>query len=137
MAKKKKESTDVYDNPELTGGEFSEEELSDEGETFAESKGLPANAHAKALAKQKSKQKPEEHLAFYTQKGDKVIKVIVKKRGSHEVYIGNMKRHRSSLEPFIEKWKREGKLTQPLPELVKENILKLRSQIVEKVKRAR
>lgn len=150
MAKRKsrsKKADETYDDAELEGGEFSEEELGEESmsedesveakqdETFAEAKGLPANAHAKALAKEKSKIKIEPHAAFYTSKGTKIIKVVVKAQGSHEVYIGNMIRHKADLNPIIDKWKKEGKWVEPLPSLVKEKVLALRAQIIPKKKK--
>lgn len=148
MAKRKsrsKKADDIYEDAELEGGEFSEEELGEElasedeskpqDETFAEAKGLPANAHAKALAKEKAKAKPEPHASFYTQKGQKIIKVVVKVHGHLEVYIGNMVRHKADLNPIVDKWKKEGKWVEPLPSLIKEKILALRAQIVPKKKK--
>ena len=77
--------------------------------TFAEAKGSEANQHAKKLAKAKSKKTDSNAAVFYTAKGDKVLKLIMKPGKVFSVYIGNKsaKRHGDMLKPLIEGWKKE------------------------------
>ncbi len=77
---------------------------------FKVQKGLPANVKAKELAKAKSAKKVEQYPIIYTQKGLKVIKLIVKPGKTVSVYVGNMsgKKHKIALEPLIKKWTAEG-----------------------------
>lgn len=85
-------------------------------ETFAESQGLPANKHAKELAKAEAKAKkvPTPKGVFYSLKaGNKVVKHIVKPHGLYQDYIGNLSRHRDGLEPKIKQWKAEGVWAEP------------------------
>lgn len=83
----------------------------DAAPTFAEAKGSEANQHAKAIAKKQAAAKkagiPSEH--FFTMKGTKVLKVIVKKLAVHEVYLGNIKKkaHKQGLDVFIAQAKKE------------------------------
>ncbi len=106
-------------------------------ETFAEAQGLPANAHAKKIAKEKSKKDIEAAEAkaklladekegkkrpptpagiFYTRKGEhKIIKLSVKKDPIKvfSIYVGNIKKHKESLDPLIKHWKKEGVWLEP------------------------
>ncbi len=77
-------------------------------ETFAEAKGIPANVHAKKLAKEKSKKAKVPAGVFYTQKGNKVLKMIVKPGGMHSVFIGHAIKHKDVLAGSIKGWKAEG-----------------------------
>ena len=79
-------------------------------ETFEETKGLPANAHAKKLAKAASVKKDVPANVFYTQKGLKVLKLISKPGKTVSVYIGNLspKKHKAALETLIAGWKKAG-----------------------------
>lgn len=82
--------------------------------TFAESVGLPANEHAKKLAKQKSKSEPTAKGVFYTQKEkEKIIKLIVKKDKVYSVYLGSLKKHKDALGGMIKRWKEEGVWLEP------------------------
>jgi|KBSSwiStaDraftv2_1062776.scaffolds.fasta_scaffold55321_6 hypothetical protein len=80
------------------------------GETFAEAKGMPANAHAKKLAQEKSRKAKSSYPIFYTKKGQKVLKLIAKPGKTVSVYIGNLspKKHKVALESLIKKWKEDG-----------------------------
>ncbi len=79
-------------------------------ETFAQTKGLPANVHAKKLAQAKSKKSASVYPVFYTQKGMKVLKMIAKPGKTLSVYVGNMspKKHKVVLDAMIAKWKKDG-----------------------------
>lgn len=140
MAKKraarKKKSEDVIE----TGDDFIEQPDGDldfdgsedapKAQTFAESAGTPANAHAKELAKKESaaKKHVEPSASFYTLKGlSKVIKTIVKQRGVFEVYVGNKDRHEENLKVLIESWKKQGLWLEP--HQVKEKILAIRANL--------
>lgn len=88
------------------------------GETFAESAGTPANAHAKKVAKAgaraKALSKSEPRGSFYMVKNlTKVVKVLVKSSGVHEVYVGSLKRHKDQLASVIAKWKKDGDWIEP------------------------
>ncbi len=78
---------------------------------FKNQKGTPANVKAKELAKAKSKKKTEIFPTFFSQKGQKVIKLIVKPGKTVSTYIGNLhpKKHKAALEVMIKGWKAEGK----------------------------
>lgn len=101
-------------------------------ETFAESQGLPANAHAKKLAKEKAakEKKATPKGVFYTIRGTKILKVMVKPHGTYTDYIGNMKRHQDGLEPMVKKWKAEGVWVGA--DSVDAKIKELQSQLVKK-----
>lgn len=77
---------------------------------FAEAEGSEANQHAKALAQEKSKKKATPAFTYYTQKGVKILKLIVKPGKTHSVYVGQLtaKKHKAALEPMIAGWKKEG-----------------------------
>jgi hypothetical protein len=79
-------------------------------EAFANQPGLPANVKAKELAQAKSRKKTGNWPIFYTKKGLKVLKMIVKPGKLISVYIGNLgpKKHKAALEVMIERWKKEG-----------------------------
>lgn len=98
--------------------------------TFAEAEGLPANAHAKKLAKEKSKKKKVEQGVFYTQKGDKVVKMIVKPGRVFTVYIGNLKRHKDGLAGPIKEWQAQGAWVKPHE--IEQKIAELKKQLEAK-----
>lgn len=75
-------------------------------ELFVEAKGLPANEHAKKLAKGKKKAAPAG--TFYTVSGEKVLKKIVKGGKVFSVFIGNKRKHKDVMDPAIEGWKKQG-----------------------------
>jgi hypothetical protein len=83
-------------------------------ETFAESKGLPENFHAKKLAqadsKAKAKAKGTQYPICYSKVGNKVVKLISKPGKTVSVYIGNLspKKHKAALEGLIAKWQKDG-----------------------------
>lgn len=107
------------------------EEIQLEEKTFSQAEGLPANKHAKALAKKKSSKKDEpEKVAFYTLKGDKVIKMLVSLNGSYEVYIGNLKRHKDGLAEVMKIWKKDGLWVES--HAVKEKIAEIRKKLAKK-----
>lgn len=89
-----------------------EQEADAKPETFKEAKGLPANVHAKKLAQEKSKKEKAKSAfpIYYSQKGLKVLKFIVKPGKTISVYIGNMspKKHKVALQSMIAKWKADG-----------------------------
>jgi len=108
MARRNKRNEEV----EASDAEQSLEQASDQ--TFAESSGLPANEHAKKLAKEKSKRPPTPKGVFYTQKEkEKVVKLIVKKDKVFSVYVGSMKKHKDALAGMVKKWKEEGVWLEP------------------------
>lgn len=120
-ARRKKKSEDVnetgddfIEQPDESGDlDFDGSEDAPVKETFAESKGLPANAHAKTLAKKAAKEKAQKKTraseSFYTTKNpDKIVKIIVNSGAVHEVYVGNAKRHKEHLDVLVKQWKKEG-----------------------------
>ena len=108
MAKRKKS--------EFEDESFMNDAEDEGGETFAESAGTPANAHAKKLAKQKSalKKSSEPSGAFYMVKNlTKVVKVLVKKSGVFQIYVGSLKRNKAELDAVIARWKKQGEWCEP------------------------
>lgn len=106
------------------------EENYQEPETFAEAKGVPANAHKKEIAKKEAAQKKtlEPQGVLYThKKGEKCVKVIVKHQSVGEVYVGNMIRHKDGLGPLIKKWKEEGSWCEPHE--LKDKIAQVRAKL--------
>ncbi len=108
MAKRKSKSAEDLNEFEVEALEDGEvlPEVADE--TFAEAKGTPANVHAKKLAKEKSDKPKAPSGTFYTQKGNKILQIIVKPHGTHQVFIANAVKHKSMMEGFVKKWKKEG-----------------------------
>lgn len=88
-------------------------EAGSEVASFADNKGLPSNAHAKKLAKEKAKRHAEnvgvEYEKFYTKKGDKILLVTVKHNGAYSSYVDNYKKKEAAFKPLIKKWAAEGK----------------------------
>lgn len=80
--------------------------------TFQEAQGLESNKHAKKLAKEKSKKAKEQKIAetFYSQNGNKIVSVKIKKSGSYQAYVGSLskKKEAAILKLEIEKWKKAG-----------------------------
>ena len=86
------------------------EELQKE-ETFKTSKGLPANEHAKKLAKADSakKAKKPKYKEFFTIKNGKYLHVIVKENGLYSSYVGKDKRlTQEQKKQYISQWEKEG-----------------------------
>ena len=85
-------------------------EAAQEPEVFAKQKGSPANIKAKEIAKAKSKKSTSVFPIFFSQKGPKVIKLIVKPGKTVSVYVGNLspKKHKAALEVLIKGWKEKG-----------------------------
>ena len=109
-------------------GEPVETEEAEQQETFADQKGSAANEHAKALAKAKAKKRVIPSGVFYTLKGaKKVVKVIVKHSGVHEVYVGNKERHKDGLAPLMKQWQAAGAWVEP--HAVKEKIAEIRAKL--------
>lgn len=78
--------------------------------TFADAKGSEANQHAKKTAKAKSKKQDAlTSEAYYSQKGDKLLKHIAKPGKVFTVYVGNMKKHGDALAVFVGNVKKDGK----------------------------
>lgn len=128
MAKRK-----AVKNEELEEG-FLESEGEDE--TFADAAGTPGNAHAKKLAKAKSKEEKtdEPRAHFYTMKGaEKVVKIVVKHRGAFEIYVGNLRRHGANLKGLIAVWKKDGEWFEPHQR--EEKIAELRKSLAAAKKR--
>lgn len=108
---KKKANKKLKEEIELNEGENIELEGDAETATFADAKGSEANQHAKKLAQAKSKKAKEDPAhTFYTQKGHKVVKLVVKPGMTHSIYIGQNKdkKHKAVLGPMIEGWKKAG-----------------------------
>ena len=82
----------------------------EEGIEFKDQIGTPANAHAKKIAQAKSRKKAPTYPIFYTRKGLKVLKLILKPGKTVSVYIGSMapKKHKAALEEMILKWSKDG-----------------------------
>jgi hypothetical protein len=78
--------------------------------SFAESKGMTANEHAKKLAKEKSKAKKPKYESVYTSKGFKVLKVTFKANGQYQEYVGSLskKKEAQMLKTEIANWKKLG-----------------------------
>ena len=73
--------------------------------TFKEAEGLPANQHAKKIAKQKSGKQKADQVTFFTIKNNKFLKVTVKKNGAYTSYIGNGAKISSSEKTImIKQW---------------------------------
>lgn len=93
---------------------MSEKELFNDlaGETFKESTGIPANAHAKKKAKEKSDaQKSSNKLEkiFFTIKDGKILKIKVKPNGAYSDYVGKKsKLTKDAFEANLKKWKADG-----------------------------
>jgi hypothetical protein len=78
-------------------------------ETFKESKGLPANEHAKKLAKTK-KPKVKPSREFYTLKNGKYLKITVKENGDYSTFICREKTMKEAdKKAMVAKWDKEGK----------------------------
>lgn len=77
---------------------------------FKDQSGTPANVHAKKLAQAKSRKKAQQFPIFYTKKGLKVLKLVVKPGKTISTYIGNLspKKHKADLELMIAKWTKDG-----------------------------
>lgn len=67
-------------------------------EKFADNPGLPANEHAKQLAKAESFKKKQEMEAkqfkkvVYTRLGNKVLEIAITPKGAKSTYMGNVKK---------------------------------------------
>lgn len=83
--------------------------------TFTESQGIPANEHAKQLAKEKSKKKEVKYDYVFSQFGSKILKVTVKPHGIYKEYVGNLSKKKEApmLKDEIAKWKAEGLWVEP------------------------
>lgn len=83
--------------------------MQNENPVFADAKGSEANQHAKKIAQQKSKKKETNSHFFFSQKGHKVLKLIVKPGKVHSIYIGSLlkKKEKQLLTSSIEKWKKD------------------------------
>lgn len=82
----------------------------EEGQTFAESAGTPANAHAKKLAKSRSKKKVVNVVVHYSQVGPKVLKFTSKPGKTISTFIGRLNKPDDAqmLKTQIEVWKKQG-----------------------------
>lgn len=81
-------------------------------EKFADNPGLPANTHAKKLAKEASKkqQKDAEFVkVLYTRVGSKILMMKVTPKGAKSTYIGNVSKEKEAphIKLQIEKWKKD------------------------------
>lgn len=101
----KNESKKIADQP-------SQSAIPKRKKTFAEEPGLPANQQAKELAQAASRKKKqrEKYPFFYTRKGVKVLKMVMKRGKTLSIYLGNLKnkKHKVFLDPAIVKWKKDG-----------------------------
>lgn len=98
-----------------------------EPKSFSDMPGLPANEHAKKLAKEKSSKKSETQEDFYTIVGDKVKHVAATARGLKTLqYIG--KKSKMGAKQFQdfkqmqlarEKWVEEHELEEKSAQIVK------------------
>lgn len=84
--------------------------MSETTPTFAESKGLESNQHAKKLAKEKAKKASKKYPVMYTQNGQKLLSLTFKPNGVYRNYLGNLskKQEKESLSIQIKNWKSEG-----------------------------
>jgi hypothetical protein len=102
-------------------------EMSEQQETptFAESKGLESNQHAKKLAKESAQKKEQKSDIYYTSNGSKVLSLKVNESGVFKEYVGSLskKAEASQIKISIEKWKSQGKWIEP--HALKEFCLKL------------
>lgn len=90
---------------------MSKDILGIEDKTFAESPGLPANAHAKKLSKAKAKAEKEKAIfqkTVYTVNGNKVVQITIYPKGAKSVYMGNKKKDEEHFKKQIADWKKEG-----------------------------
>lgn len=83
--------------------------MQNENPVFADAKGSEANQHAKKIAQQKAKKKEIKSHFFFSQKGHKVLKIIVKPGKQQSIYIGSLlkKNEKDAIKLQIEKWKKE------------------------------
>lgn len=83
--------------------------MQNENPVFADAKGSEANQHAKKIAQQKAKKKEVKSYFFFSQKGHKVLKIIVKPGRQQSIYVGSLlkKNERELLKTSIEKWKKD------------------------------
>lgn len=88
---------------------------------FKDAAGIPANAHAKKLAKEKEKiQKLKSQLVkvFFTIRNGKVLQITAKPNGAHSSYLASERKYKKSIgaDAFnaqIAKWKKEGSWVEP------------------------
>lgn len=79
--------------------------------TFAEAQGIPANEHAKKLAKEKSKHKQQKYDSVYSSKDQKVLKITVKPNGVYTEYVGSLSKKKPEAKGLVEQiaiWKKDG-----------------------------
>lgn len=83
--------------------------------SFSENQGLPANAHAKKKAKEKSARAKlaKEEVVFFTSKGDKILQVKAKSNGSYSSYVGSVKKHKAQFESLKAGWVKDGSWIEP------------------------
>ena len=82
-----------------------------EQQTFRESRGLPANEHAKKVAKESSKKKETKSVkTFYTLiDSKKILLLTVKSNGLYTSYFGNAKKlGKDIVDVKIKQWKQRG-----------------------------
>ena len=80
--------------------------------TFRESRGLPANEHAKKVAKEtNSKKQKRDARNFYTLiDSKKLLLITVKASGLYTSYFGSVKKiGKDVLDVKIKQWKKDGK----------------------------
>ena len=91
---------------------MSEKELFDDisNKEFKNQAGLPANQHAKKLAKEKveaqKQEKPE--VILHTIRGQKILRIKVRHNGAYSDYVGSTKKMKKpEIDKIIENWKKE------------------------------
>jgi predicted peroxiredoxin len=75
--------------------------------TFKDAEGLPANAHAKKLAKAASKKEKEKVKIYYTQNGPKIVKIYISAKGARSEYVGNVMKEKN-LQDKMKEWRTQG-----------------------------
>lgn len=87
-------------------------EAQEQSKTFAEAKGTEANQQAKKLAKEKSAKAKvkQDYEQVFSQVGNKIVKITIKKNGAHQEYVGSIgpkKKEAAVLKDMILKWKKD------------------------------
>lgn len=83
--------------------------------TFKEQEGLPANANAKRLAREKKnaqkakKESPKFEETVFTLKAGKIVQLKVKPGGTHSSFVGlKRKLSKEEYQLHLKKWQSEG-----------------------------
>ncbi len=88
---------------------------------FKDAVGLPGNAHAKKLAKDKAsleKIKAKLQKIFFTVRDGKILQIIAKPNGAHSNYLTSVKKYKKQFgedayQAMIAKWKKDGEYVDP------------------------